>query len=925
MNDLVGDFVLGIHPVTELSNGNYVVDSPTWNGGIGAVTLVSGGTGLPLVGNSTAVSSSNSLVGSTAGDDVGVGGVTVLSNGNYVVASPRWNSMAGAATLVSGSTGLPLNGTSTVSSANSLVGRPTRFGGPGGGPNNPPHEAVSSGPGGGNPSIPGDQVGFAGVTALSNGAYVVNSPLWNNDTGAATLVSGITGLTVDGGDVVTPVNSLLGDNPGSGLFPVVVDPVNQTFLASFRTDGSNGTIKIGLTTQVPYALDQGQDVTLSPGFLTLTLDTGTAVVLQAGNDITIDDPINVSAGGRGGDLTLQAGRSILLNADVATDNGNLTLIANDTLADGVIDGDRDGGAAVITMAAGTSIDAGSGSVVIDLRDGAGKTNTDGGPVTLGSITAASVTVSSEGPTPNSDIDLAGTITSGSVHLTAAVGSIFTTAAAEIATTGLVTLDASGSIGLAASRIVFDAASSPSSMVVGAADQPTSVYLDGLGNLTLGSISGGTANTTVDVTVRGNLTVAGNATINSGTGTIRLGADLNADESGNDGVGVLSIAAGAVVESTNGTAGAITLRGADMNILGAVTAAGAGGGAAVQTSVKTLPMSFGGSDDVVDGVNLTDAELKRITTTSTGTATFGDSNQTGDLTFVTATTATTPGASTIVQQSTNGPGEIILDQQFLHRAINGNGGSVSLTAGTGGVYVINPDPRISEVVAATAPGNQNGIEGVSSNFSLGSFADEGTDDGPWTVTVNWGDNTPSTTFSAATQGAIASQPHVYAAGTYTVTVAVTNADELTSNTAKFSVTVSDLPVTIDSVPGFLADEGFTTGPEEVAQFSDPGNPTGLVHPLSEYTVKLDWGDGSKPVLVSPASITYIGEDGNGNGLFSVTASHTYQTGGLFTIQTSVTDGSSTTVGPVQTTIATVAASTDPTTPASKIAFTSRRRA
>jgi len=39
-----------------------------------------------------AVSAADSLVGSPAGDQVGSGGVTMLSNGNYVAGSP-WRAM----------------------------------------------------------------------------------------------------------------------------------------------------------------------------------------------------------------------------------------------------------------------------------------------------------------------------------------------------------------------------------------------------------------------------------------------------------------------------------------------------------------------------------------------------------------------------------------------------------------------------------------------------------------------------------------------------------------------------------------------------------------------------------------------------------------------------------------------------------------
>jgi hypothetical protein len=136
------------------------------------------------------------------------------------------------------------------------------------------------------------------------------------------------------------------------------------------------------------------------------------VVLQASNDITIDDPITVQAGGLGGALTLQAGRSLLLNAGISTDNGALTLIANDTLASGVVDVERDAGPAVIHMADGTTLDTGSGALTIELRDGAGRTNTDSGVITLQMVTAGSVSVANNGPSAGSSLVLGSVTTSG---------------------------------------------------------------------------------------------------------------------------------------------------------------------------------------------------------------------------------------------------------------------------------------------------------------------------------------------------------------------------------------------------------------------------------------------------------------------------------------------------------------------------------
>ena len=103
-NDSIGNG--GATNVIALTNGNFVVQSPNWDDGgttnVGAVTFGSG-----TIGVSGVVSSSNSLIGSTANDQVGIEVVTALTNGNYVVASPVWDdggtANVGAATLVNGS------------------------------------------------------------------------------------------------------------------------------------------------------------------------------------------------------------------------------------------------------------------------------------------------------------------------------------------------------------------------------------------------------------------------------------------------------------------------------------------------------------------------------------------------------------------------------------------------------------------------------------------------------------------------------------------------------------------------------------------------------------------------------------------------------------------------------------------------------
>ncbi|HZI52357.1 MAG TPA: hypothetical protein VFD56_01535, partial [Chitinophagaceae bacterium] len=117
-NDQIGGGPF-VDPIVALSNGNVLVRSQYWDNGpatdAGAVTWVNGTTGLSGV-----VSSSNSLVGGSTNDQVGR--ITLLDNGNYLVVSPDWDNGpatdAGAVTWCNGNTGLSGN----ISSINSMVG-----------------------------------------------------------------------------------------------------------------------------------------------------------------------------------------------------------------------------------------------------------------------------------------------------------------------------------------------------------------------------------------------------------------------------------------------------------------------------------------------------------------------------------------------------------------------------------------------------------------------------------------------------------------------------------------------------------------------------------------------------------------------------------------------------------------------------------
>ena len=381
------------HSVTVLTNGNYVASSGYWDK-INADNTVVTDTGAVTWGNGLGgtvgtVSVYNSLIGSAkndyaGSDDVRSNNVTALPNGNYVVSSKYWDNNnavnAGGVTWGNG-----LGGTvGAISITNSLVGSRT-----------------------------GNQVGS--ITVMLNSNYVVTSPLWDN--GSATNAGAVTWANGLGGTVgaVTSFNSMVGaskeDQVGSGgITPLSVGGMNGCFVVSSPA-WLNNTGRVDIFTPIPvikqYPSNPDTDITVTPNEITSLLNAGENVILKANNDITVNSAIlSSSPSADSGNLALNAGRSILLNAAISSKNGDLTLIANDTKDNGVADAFRAEGSAVITMAAGSSINTGNGMVNIELRDGAGNTNKESGNITLRDITAGTITAVNNGLTTGSGITLA---------------------------------------------------------------------------------------------------------------------------------------------------------------------------------------------------------------------------------------------------------------------------------------------------------------------------------------------------------------------------------------------------------------------------------------------------------------------------------------------------------------------------------------
>ncbi|HEX4607058.1 MAG TPA: hypothetical protein VH092_02545, partial [Urbifossiella sp.] len=203
-----GDHI-GDGGVTALTNGNFVIASPDWHNGTvsgaGAVTWGKGTTGV-----AGPVSATNSLVGTTANDSIGK--VAALTNGNYVVYSSVWDNgaatNAGAVTWGSGTTGVA----GPVSAANSLVG-----------------------------TTANDNVALNGITALTNGNYVVASPFWHNgaavSAGATTWGSGTTGVA----GPVSAANSLIGTTAGDLVGSTITALTNGNYVVA-SPDWDNGAV-----------------------------------------------------------------------------------------------------------------------------------------------------------------------------------------------------------------------------------------------------------------------------------------------------------------------------------------------------------------------------------------------------------------------------------------------------------------------------------------------------------------------------------------------------------------------------------------------------------------------------------------------------------------------------------------------------------
>jgi sugar lactone lactonase YvrE len=301
---------------------------------------------------------------------------------------------------------------------------------------------------------------------------------------------------------------------------------------------------------------------------------------------------------------------------------------------------------------------------------------------------------------------------GNIAVKTASVATTTGASVEIATTGTVTLDAAGVFGAAGNRIQFDATATPASIIVGSVTQPGGAYLEGLGNLSLGSVTSFTSGGLLDVTALGNLTVLAGATLSTGSGTLSLAADTQANGTGYDGVGTLTIQA-----NTTLSAGSITLRGATMSIDPSATIGNLVSAGGVVTTLAGYPGQMGSNNGAGSAARFAFPASVAVDSAGNVYVADGENDEIRAITpaGVVSTLAGSPGQA----GSSNGTGSAA---RFNFRspvdgvAVDSTGNVYVADAGNDEIREITPAGVVSTLAgSADQPGSSNGT-GTAAEFA-----------------------------------------------------------------------------------------------------------------------------------------------------------------------------------------------------------------
>jgi hypothetical protein len=511
-------------------------------------------------------------------------------------------------------------------------------------------------------------------------------------------------------NLTAPSVSLSADGTGSSILQgtgtgIGSSAVTLTAGGSIGTSAAPVLLKSASVSLVALAvgdidLDGAADIVLGS-----TLTPHGSVAITAPGALTVSGGAVVSGGAN---VTLTAGTGITLNGNATAQSGT-----DPAATDAVLLLDTSGGD--ITMSPGSNAFCGIVAGPNAIRFHNVPLAAGGGNISLANVRVDTGTVD---VACTGNITGTGLVTANTITMNTSAGSIGSTSAPlNINASNLSAAAGNGSVFITQPTGDLTA----SSLTAGAAmtvSAPNS-------SLTLGNVTGANATRLtarfvnvpagvsvyapvgpVSVLATADLNVGPTATIGTGAGSLVLGASVDANGAGTlvNGAGTLTVGDGALVNGTS-----ITVEGAGMVIAPTATVGSATGSSptnllTVLPSLPTLPITLGGTTKTNAGIDLTSAELARIFTKPAGTITFGSTSQTGNITIAGATTATTPGASTVVIENPAGPGKIFLDDGS-GIGLNANGGPVQLTSPPGGVVVVqgSPDDVALAIDCTTASG------------------------------------------------------------------------------------------------------------------------------------------------------------------------------------------------------------------------------
>jgi len=449
-------------------------------------------------------------------------------------------------------------------------------------------DAVTAGDGGEVVVWADDTTRYYGNISAQGGAQSGN--------GGAVEVSGKGSLDFDGHVDTSAANGQRGT--------LLLDPKNLTVINSGTNFSAPNLI---------FSANANGNSTVKASGANSISSQNSGVILQATNDITFTDAVSMTFNNR--NLTIQAGRSVLINANISTTSGKITITANDSA--GV--NNRDGGAGNITMGSGVTLNSGGDTITLTIGSTATGLYTPG-TVTLGNLTAAGSTIT---------LNAAGAGAFGQQVGTAIVSSVL----------------------LLAGTGAFNLSNSTNNVSTLSANTTGAVTYRDTNDFATNAIT--TNGGGLDLTSGGNLTVQ--QAVMTGAGSVTLTADgdvdLNSANSDVTTTGLFTVSAdanqsanGSFIQNSNSSIAA-----SSASITAAEFQSGAGSTINVGSGSVTLAASTTGATIGV-GANrnfdVSDTELDRLTA---GSFTVGSSTNTGGIT-VGDDEAVTAGAKNLTFRS-----------------------------------------------------------------------------------------------------------------------------------------------------------------------------------------------------------------------------------------------------------------------------------